>query len=137
MKSKYLLILFVVALAACKSKESKEELQVEVAPQDTVQQVVMPEPKPEEPTVEIDMGVNLDDKFFLVVDSYTVKEFAESWNKKYQKMGYNSAVIMRNEDGYYRVAVQSFNDFEMAKNALDVLRQEADFSNAWVMVIDK
>lgn len=137
MKSKYLLILFVVVLAACKSKESKEELQVEVAPQDTVQQVVVPEPKPEEPTVEIDMGVNLDDKFFLVVDSYTVKEFAESWNKKYQKMGYNSAVIMRNKDGYYRLAVQSFNDFEMAKNALEVLRQEEDFSNAWVMVIDK
>lgn len=137
MKSKNLLVLLVVlALVACKTKEKKEDLQVEVAPQDTVQVAEVKEPEPE-PVVEIDMGVNLDDKYFLIVDTYTVKAFAESWNKKYQQEGYKSAVIMRNQDGYYRLALQSFNDFDLAKSALDVLRQEEKFQDAWIMVIDK
>lgn len=137
MKSKNLLVLVILlALVACKTKEKEEDLQVEVAPQDTVQIVEAPAPEPE-PVVEIDMGVNLDDKYFLVADSYTIKEFAESWNKKYQQRGFNSAVIMRNQDGYYRLALQSFNDFELAKNALEVLRQEEDLNDAWIMVIDK
>lgn len=137
MKSKNLFVLIVlVVLVACKTKEKKEELQVEVAPQDTVQVAEVVEPEPE-PIPEVDMGVNLDDKYFLIADTYTVKEFAESWNKKYQQQGYKSAVIMRNEDGYYRLALQSFNDFDLAQSALEVLRQEEDLKDAWIMVIEK
>jgi len=137
MKSKNLMLLVVLlALVACKAKEKEEELQVEVAPQDTVQVAEVIEPEPE-PVVEIDMGVNLDDKYFLIADTYTVKAFAESWNKKYQEQGFNSALIMRNEDGYYRLALQSFNDFELAQNALEVLRQEEELQDAWIMIIDK
>jgi cell division protein FtsN len=136
MKLQYLFVLLLVIVVACKTKEKKQDLQVEVNPQDTVQVVEAPEPPPP-PVEEIDMGVNLDDKYFLVVDTYTVKEFAESWNKEYQQQGFKSAVIMRNEDGYYRLAVQSFNDFDLAQNALMVLRQEEDFNDAWIMIIDK
>ncbi len=137
MKTKKLLVFaLLIAFVACKTKEKEEDLQVEVAPQDTVQIVEVPEPEPE-PVVEIDMGVNLDDKYFLVVDTYTVEAFAESWNKKYQQRGFNSAVIMRNKDGYYRMALQSFNDLDLAQNALKVLRLEKEFEDAWIMVIEK
>ena len=135
MKLQHVLVLLFIVLFACKSKAPKQDLQVEVAPQDTVQ--VAEASKPTPPPVKIDMGVNLNDQYFLVVDSYTVKEFADSWNKKYQQQGFNSAVIMRNEDGYYRVALQSFKDFELAQKALKVLREEDEFKNAWIMVIDK
>ncbi|MGQ7869749.1 SPOR domain-containing protein [Sunxiuqinia sp. sy24] len=137
MKSRNLLVfVFLIVFVACKTEEKKEDLQVEVAPQDTVQvaEVVAPEP---EPVQEIDLGVNLGDKYFLIADTYTVKEFAESWNQKYQKQGYKSAVIMRNEDGYYRLALQSFNDFDLAQSALEVLRQEDELKDAWIMVIEK
>lgn len=137
MKTKHLLlILFVILYAACKEKEKEEGVQIEVMPQDTVSVVESPEPPPP-PVEEIDKGVNLDDKYFLVVDSYTVKEFAESWDKKYQERGYNSAVIMRNEDGYYRLALQSFNEFDLAKDALEELRAEEEFKDAWIMLIEK
>ena len=137
MESRNLLVLVILlALVACKSNEKEEDLQVEVAPQDTVQIVEAPEPEPE-PVVEVDMGVNLEDKYFLIADTYTVKAFAESWNKKYQQRGFKSAVIMRNEDGYYRLALQSFRDFDLSKNALEVLRQEEELNDAWIMIIDK
>ncbi|WP_339740022.1 SPOR domain-containing protein [uncultured Sunxiuqinia sp.] len=137
MKSKNLLVLVIVlALVACKTKEKEDDLQVEVAPQDTVQIVEVPEPEPE-PVEEVDLGVNLDDKYFLVVDTYTVKAFAESWEQKYKQEGYKPAVIMRNEDGYYRLALQSFKDFDLAKEALRVLRLEDEFEDAWIMVIEK
>lgn len=136
MKLQHVLVLLFIVLFACKSKAPKQDLQVAVAPQDTVQVAKTPNPTPP-PVAKIDMGVNLDDKYFLVVDSYTVKEFAESWNKKYQQQGFNSAVIMRNEDGYYRVALQSFKDFELAQKALKVLREEDEFKKAWIMIINK
>lgn len=137
MKLQHLLVLLLAGLIACKAKEKKQDLQIEVNPQDTVQVVEAPKPPPPPVVKEIDMGVKLDDRYFLVVDTYTVKEFAESWNREYQKQGYKSAVIMRNEDGYYHLAVQSFNDFDLAQKALKVLREEKDFDNAWIMVIGK
>ena len=136
MKTKYLLAILLLIFAGCKTKEKKEELQLDVAPQDTVKIIEAPAPPP--PAVEeLDMGVNMDDRYFLVVDSYTVKEFAESWNKKYQQRGFNSAVIMRDEDGYYRLALQSFNDFNTARKALKELRKDEEFQKAWIMVIKK
>lgn len=137
MKTKNLLVLMVVlALVACKTKEKEEDLQVEVAPQDTVQIVEAPDPEPE-PVKEVDLGVNLDDKYFLVVDTYTVKAFAETWEQKYQQEGHKPAIIMRNDDGYYRLALQSFNDLDLAQEALKVLRLEDEFEDAWIMVIEK
>jgi cell division protein FtsN len=136
MNAKYLLVIIFFVFAACKSKEEKVELQVEVSPQDTVQIVEAPEPPPA-PVEEPDKGVNLDDRYFLVVGTYTVKEFAETWEKKYQERGFKPEVIMRNEDGYYRLALQSFNDFDIAQGALGELRYEKEFQESWIMVINK
>lgn len=136
MKSQHLIILLLIVLVACNSKKQKEELKVTVVPQDSVQMVEEPEPEPE-PVEEVDRGVNLDDKYFIVVDSYTVEAFAESWKKKYEAQGYKPAVIMRNEDGYYRLAIQSFNEFDQAQDALDNLKKEEEFGDAWIMVINK
>ena len=137
MKSKYLFILvLLLVFAACKTKQKQDDLKVTVVPQDTVKVAETPPPPPP-PVEKIDVGVNLDDKYFLVVDSYTVKEFAESWNRKYQQEGFKSAVIMRNEDGYYRVAVESFKDFDLAKTAMNELRKEEGFENTWIMIISK
>ena len=136
MKSKHLFVIFFVVFVACKTKEKQDNLQVQVAPQDTVKVVEAPVISPP-PIEKIDMGVNLDDRYFLVVDSYTVKEFADSWNKIYQQRGFNSAVIMRNEDGYYRLALQSFKEFNLAEKALADLRKDEEYQKVWIMVIKR
>lgn len=135
MKLHHLLILLLVLAISCKPKEKKETLKVSVIPQDTVKVEETPAPPP--PEKKVDLGVNLDDKYFLVASTNTVKAFADAWNKKYQEDGFKSAVIMRNDDGYYRVAVESFNDLDLAKTALDELKKKKGFKNVMIMVINK
>lgn len=135
MKLHYFVIMLLIVLVSCKPKEKKEALKVRVIPQDTVKVKETPPPPP--PEKKIDRGVNLDDKYFLVASTNTVKDFAETWKKKYQEEGFKPAVIMRNEDGYYHVAVESFNDFDLAKTELEDLRKQEGFKNAWIMIIDK
>ncbi len=132
MKAKYIALLVLVAFAACKAKNKQETLQVEVTPQDTVQVVKVPEP---EPVVEIiDEGVNPDDKFFLIIDSYTVEDFANSWKKTYADRGFKADLVMKNEDGYFRLALKSFNDLELAEKALAEMQKEAEFSKMWILI---
>lgn len=136
MKSKSIIFLLLIAFVACKNEQKNDNLKVKVIPQDTVK-VETPAPPPPPPAKKVDMGVNLDDKYFLVVTTNHVKSFADAWSKKYQQDGFNSKVIMRNEDGLYHVAVQSFKDFDLAKAALEELRKDEGFTNAWIMVKDK
>lgn len=124
-----LLVLIAGSFAGCKQK--KAPVEVQVTQQDTI--VAKPEPVVE-PVVEIDRGVNLSDKYFLIFNSYTVEEFAEGWNKKFQKKGYKSEVVMRNENGYYCLALESYNDIELAKEAMNRLREEAGMEDVWIMV---
>ena len=137
MKIRYFIVLLLIAFVACNNKKKEEDLKVKVVPQDTVKVAETPAPPTTPPVEKVDKGVNLDDKYFLVASTNHVKAFADSWNKKYQQEGYNSNVVMRNEDGLYHVAVQSFKKFDLAKKALEDLRQKDGFSNAWIMVIDK
>ncbi|MGQ8337614.1 SPOR domain-containing protein [Sunxiuqinia sp. A32] len=134
MKTKYIVLILIIAIAACESKKDKVvDLEIDVAPQDTVQ-VVESTPQPE-PVVEIvDEGVNQDDRYFLIIDSYTVKEFAESWNKKYRDQGFKSDLVMKNEDGYYRLALKSFDDLKLAEEALAKLQKDTEYENVWIMV---
>ena len=94
--------------------------------------VKVPEP---EPVVEIiDEGVNPDDKFFLIIDSYTVEDFANSWKKTYADRGFKADLVMKNEDGYFRLALKSFNDLELAEKALAEMQKEAEFSKMWILI---
>ena len=132
MKVKSVIFLLLIALVSCKSKK-EEVVIVDVAPQDTVKTVVAP-PTPEPVVEKIDEGVNQDDKYFLIINSYTVKEFAEGWCKIYKERGYKSDLVMKNEDGYYRLALKSFDDLEPAEKALKEMKKEDEFSNLWIMV---
>lgn len=125
-----LLILFVGFLAGCKQK--KAPVEVEVTQQDTIK-VEKTEPVVEK-VVEIDRGVNLTDKYFLIFNSYTVEEFAQEWNKNFQKKGYKSNLVMRNDNGYYCLALESYNDLKLAKEAMNRLREEPGMEDVWIMM---
>ena len=96
-----------------------------------------PEPKPvakPKPVVKKDEGVNLDDKYFVIVNSYTIPEYAREKSKEWSKKGFKPRVIMRNMDGYYRLAIQSFDDYSDAMAAALKLRKKyPEFKDAWVM----
>lgn len=133
MKAKFVTLLLIVAFAACKSKDKGETLSLEVSPQDTVQ-VVEVQPEPEPVVKIIDEGVNQDDKYFLIVNSYTIEELAHSWNKVYQDKGYKSDLVMKDDDGYFRLALKSFDDLQLAKDALREMQKEEEFGKLWIML---
>lgn len=132
MKVKHFVLFLIIVVAACKSKENKQDLEVFVAPQDTVQ-IIEPEPNPEPVVNVIDEGVNLDDKYFLVVNSYTIEEIALEKKKLFEDKGYKANLVMKDEDGYFRLALKSFNDIELAENALKEMQKEEGFSEMWLM----
>lgn len=125
-----LLILFVGVFVGCKQK--KAPVEVEVTQQDTIK-VEKTEPVVEK-VVVIDRGVNLTDKYFLIFNSYTVEEFAQEWNKNFQKKGYKSNLVMRNDNGYYCLALESYNDLKLAKEAMNRLREEPGMEDVWIMM---
>lgn len=129
-KSVYVLLVICIGLwAACNQK--KAPVQVDVTQQDTLK-VEKPEPVVEQ-KVKIDRGVNLEDKYFLIFNSYTVEEFAQEWNRNFQKKGYKSNLVMRNDNGYYCLALESYNDMKLAKEAMNRLREEPGMEDVWIM----
>lgn len=132
-------ILFLLTATAmlftfsCKQKKvEKDPVQVVEVKKDTIPEV-KPAPKPK-PLIKIDEGVNLTDKYFVVVGSYTVEDFAKERLLYFKKKGLKPALTMRNEDGWFRLAVKSFKKIADANKALKKLKKDdADFANAWVM----
>ncbi len=126
-----LLVICLVFWAGCKQKKAPAPVEVEVSQQDTVK-IEMPEPVVEK-VVEIDRGVNLTDKYFLIFNSYTVEEFAQDWCKTLKKKGYKPAIVMRNDNGYYCLALESYNEYKLAKEAMIRLREEPGLEDVWIM----
>lgn len=134
----FILALFLLGVSSCKNKVK----QVTPPPPTPKVEEKQPEPEPapvvEEVVKEKDEGVNIEDSYFVIVNSYTVPEFANERSKFWNENGFDSKVIMRNEDGYYRLALKSFNEYSDAVNACLKLREEnEEFKNAWVMFRSK
>ncbi|MCL3779916.1 hypothetical protein EMN47_05875 [Prolixibacteraceae bacterium JC049] len=130
---KTLLLLTATALLctySCKKKKVEEpQVQVVEVKKDTVPEV-QPEPEP----VVIDEGVNLDDKYFIVVGSYTVESFAKERSVYFKEKGLKPGIVMKNDDGWYRLAVKSFDEKKAADNALvELQKTDKDFLKAWVL----
>ena len=121
------IILFAIS---CKPKETPPP-KVEIVEEEVKE--VEPQPEPPKPK-PIDEGVNLKDKYFIVIDSYTVEDFAKERAEFYNEKGFKTGIFMRNEDGWYRLALKSFNDYNQALKALEKLKEEKDYSKAWLMV---
>jgi hypothetical protein len=126
-------MVIVVAFSySCKKKEKP------APPAPAPPKIETPKPKAKpvvkpKPVVK-DEGVNLDDKYFVIVNSYTIPEIAREKSKEWGKKGFKPHVIMRNMDGYYRLAIKSFNDYSDAMAAALKLRKEyPEFKDAWVM----
>ncbi len=139
MKFKILISALIVLLAfACKRKSTDDYEYYQPAPKDTTKTEVIETPVIEE-VVEIieepDRGVDLKNhNYFIVIATYTVEDFAKSQKKKFESQGYNPDIFMLNQDGWYRLAVESYKTHEEAKQRLNVLKEKGGlFSNARIV----
>ena len=131
---RFVIAVMVIVVAFSYSCKKKEKL---APPPPAPPKIETPKPAPKpvvtKPVVK-DEGVNLDDKFFVIVNSYTIPEYARERSKEWSKKGFKPRVIMRNMDGYYRLAVTSFNDYSDAMaSALKLRKEYPEFKDAWVM----
>lgn len=132
---KRILVLFILAagvISGCKEKKSTPEptvkkVEVEKEPQPVVEEIV-------EPEAAIDEGVNVDDKYFIIVNSYAVADFAFEKLNHFKQEGFKPKLLMRNDNGYYCLALKSFDEYSTAEKAAEDLRlQNDEFSGAWIL----
>jgi cell division protein FtsN len=140
MKSKTILIVIVVILiAGCKRKPSdsyefyqpyqKDSSEIAMTTPADDQAVVSQEAQ----TKEI-KGVNPDERFFIVVASYTVEEFAKAQLRELERQGFRPGIIMTNQDGWFKLAIESHNTISDAREALTRLkRNEGIFTQAVIV----
>lgn len=79
-------------------------------------------------------GVDLSDNYFIVVASYTVESYAKSQKADIEEQGYKPAVFMMDEDGWYKLAVESYATRSEANEALTKLHDKGGiFSEARIV----
>ena len=129
---KKILILLILATGitwGCKEKKQTPppapKKKVEVKKEPIVKEIIESGP--------IDEGVNIDDQFFVIINSYTIPENAFEKSGMYKKQGYKPRVIMRDENGYFCLALKSFDEYNQALSAVEDLRMNDEFAGAWVM----
>lgn len=132
MHSKLILIIFVVAVVSgCRKKSSDDYNYYKPYKADSIStvekaaQIEEEEPKEIVEVVKEIKGVDLNDNYFLVVSSYTIEEFAEAQKKDLVEQGYKPAIIMVDDDGWFKLAVESYKTLDEAKAALPALKSKS------------
>jgi cell division protein FtsN len=133
-------IVFILIFAGCRKKPANDYDYYEPSQKDTAAEVVdttkkvvvkEPEPKVKEEVVK---PVDVNAPYFIVVASYTVEDFAIDQKKKLEEEGLKPAIIMTNDDGWYKLAVQSFDSFDKAKKSLEELKEKGGiYSDAMIV----
>jgi hypothetical protein len=92
--------------------------------------IKLPEIKPDEFPV-----VNVEDKYFIVIASFSVEEYALAMKAEFEQLGYKPQIIMIDNDGWNKLAITSSNNFEDATKLLYRVRQGKEpFSDARLVV---
>ncbi|HPR33056.1 MAG TPA: SPOR domain-containing protein [Prolixibacteraceae bacterium] len=78
--------------------------------------------------------VSLNDKYFIVVSSYTIPEYAHAAKEELKEQGFSPEVFMQNNDGWYKLAVESCMTLPEADSALNRIRRYGGiFSDARIV----
>lgn len=139
-----LLLLSTSLVFSCRKKSSDDyeyynkDVKDSVLVADTIQAAALPDSSMVEAVSENEKdsvkGVDLNDPFFLVVASYAVEEYALAKKAELESQGLKPAIFMINEDGWYKLAVESWPSYQEARSALEVLREKGGlFGNAVIV----
>lgn len=133
-------VLFILIVVGCRKKSSDDynyyrPYADSISKVDTISQTEIKEETvvKKETKVEI-KGVNLNDPYLIVVSSNTVEEFAHARKNDLKNQGYKPEVFMLDDDGWFKVAIQSYSTLKEAKDALAKLKaKNAEFSQAVIV----
>jgi cell division protein FtsN len=79
-------------------------------------------------------GVDLSHRYFIVVASYSIRDLAAQRKDDMSKFGFNADVFMQNDDGWYKLAVESYKTRPEAEKALArIQRMGAPFDVARIV----
>lgn len=141
--TKYFLIaMMVLAVLSCKRKTADEyeyydqPVKDSLAEQiDTVTAVV--KKVVEEPTKPVIKAFDENDRYFIVLASYTVEDFAMAQKKELEAQGYHPGVFMTDDDGWYKLAVSSYPKYSEAEKALAHLQKKGGIFSKALIVFKK
>jgi hypothetical protein len=86
-------------------------------------------------TVDGIKPVDLNDKYFIVVASFSVEEYAITMKYELIKQGYKPEIFILNDDGWNKLAILSYNDFEVATQELEKIKLKGGlFSGARIVI---
>lgn len=136
----FVVVLLIVAFA-CRKKPSDQYEYYKPYQKDSVaSQTVAPQitdSVKEATVVETEVQikpVDLNHRFFIVLASYSVEDFARAAKTDLEKQGYQPAIFMVNDDGWHKLAIESYNNFDEAQKALlQIRKKEGMFANAVIV----
>jgi hypothetical protein len=79
--------------------------------------------------------VDLNDKYFIVVASFSVEEYALTLKYELIKQGFKPELFMLNDDGWHKLAISSYRNFEEATDAMNRIKLKGGlFSGARIVI---
>jgi cell division protein FtsN len=131
------LIIIGISLVSCggQKKIQKSAAELNATP---VQAEETPEAEPvkevEEKLVEIEEEPIEKYDFYVIIGSFRNKDNAIDYQEDITGKGF-SPFLLRNEEGLYRVAVNSFNDIMLARSEVRRIRSEfPEHADTWLLI---
>lgn len=79
--------------------------------------------------------VDLSDKYFIVVASFSVEEYALTMKNDLIKQGFEPEIFILNNDGWNKLAIVSYNNLEEATEAMNKIKLKGGlFSGARIVI---
>jgi cell division protein FtsN len=79
--------------------------------------------------------VDLNNKYFIVIASFSVEQYALIMKDDLIKKGFKPEIFMLNTDGWHKLAIGSYNNFEEATEAMNKIKlRGGHFSNARIVI---
>lgn len=88
----------------------------------------------EERLVEVDEEPPADYRYFVIIGSFRNKDNALQYQKDIGEKGFSS-VLLRNDEGFYRVSVMATDDIETARREIRRIRTSyPEHEDTWLLI---
>jgi cell division protein FtsN len=143
---RYLLVyfsFFILLSFSCRKKIAEDYIYYQPYKRDTVsvKKAITPSIttidslQTEEVAVDNIKPVDLNDKYFIVVASFSVEEYATAMKEEMVKQGFKPEILMLNDDGWHKLAICSYNSLTEATEAIEKLKRKGGlFSSSRIVI---
>jgi len=137
-----IIILFLMLSFSCRKKIAEDYIyyqpykRAKVSVNDSISSA-LPKDSAQSKKIKVDeiKPVDLNDKYFIVVASFSVEEYAITMKHELMKQGFKPDILKLKDDGWNKVAILSFNNFEEATVELEKIKIKGElFSGARIVI---